>query len=72
MSEVKTKNEYRISVKTFREQEGLEDREDFQNFLEEVVSDSISPALCTEGCQVEPDGYCEHGNPSILLALGLI
>ena len=72
MSTVKTKNEFRISVKTFREQEGLEDREDFQNFLEEIVSDSIAPAMCTEGCEVEPDGRCEHDCPSILLALGLI
>lgn len=72
MSEVKTKNEFRISVKTFREQEGLEDREDFMGFLEEVNYDSIAPALCEHGCEVEPDGRCEHGNPSILLALGLI
>jgi hypothetical protein len=26
----------------------------------------------TECCLVEPDGYCEHGQPSWLLALGLI
>jgi hypothetical protein len=30
------------------------------------------PALCSEGCQVEPDGHCPHGAPSLLLALGLI
>jgi hypothetical protein len=23
-------------------------------------------------CYVEPDGYCEHGSPSYLLAMGLI
>jgi hypothetical protein len=26
----------------------------------------------TDGCWVEPDGHCEHGEPSWLLALGLI
>jgi hypothetical protein len=26
----------------------------------------------TDGCVVEPDGTCEHGQPSWLLALGLI
>ena len=26
----------------------------------------------TDGCFVEPDGTCEHGQPSWLLALGLI
>jgi hypothetical protein len=26
----------------------------------------------TDGCFVEPDGYCEHQQPSWLLVLGLI
>ena len=26
----------------------------------------------TDGCVVEPDGSCDHGQPSWLLALGLI
>ena len=26
----------------------------------------------TDGCFVEPDGSCEHGQPSWLLALGVI
>jgi hypothetical protein len=34
--------------------------------------DDDYPALCSEGCQVEPDGHCPHGAPSLLLALGLI
>lgn len=41
-------------------------------FDEDYVTDSVVPALCWEGCTVEPDGRCEHGNPSILLALGMI
>ena len=32
--------------------------------------DDVYPALCSEDCQVEPDGHCPHGAPSLLLALG--
>ena len=48
------------------------------NSIEEAVEElieydeGIAPALCTEECEVEPDGYCEHGAPSILLAAGMI
>lgn len=38
--------------------------------LEEWTLDSVCDA--TDGCSVEPDGMCEHGHPSWLLALGLI
>jgi hypothetical protein len=38
--------------------------------LEEAATDSIVPACCKRGCQVEPDGHCEHACPSVLLALG--
>lgn len=34
--------------------------------------DDLYPAMCSENCQVEPDGHCPHGAPSLLLALGLI
>lgn len=33
--------------------------------------DGVYPAMCTEDCQVERDGHCPHGAPSLLLALGL-
>lgn len=26
----------------------------------------------TDGCMVEPDGWCEHGHPSWMLRLGYI
>lgn len=29
-------------------------------------------ARATDGCKVEPDGYCPHGKPSWLIAMGLI
>ncbi len=32
--------------------------------------DDLYPALCSKGCEVEPDGHCPHGAPSLLLALG--
>jgi len=38
--------------------------------LERWMADGIAEA--TDGCRVEPDGYCEHSCPSWLLELGLI
>lgn len=29
------------------------------------------PALCKESCEVEPDGTCPHGCPSLFLAMGI-
>ena len=26
--------------------------------------DGLYPALCSDGCEVEPDGHCPHGAPS--------
>lgn len=40
--------------------------------LEAFGNESVVPACCEDGCQVEPDGRCEHGHPSILMALGII
>ena len=34
--------------------------------------DSVIPACCADGCEVEPDGHFEHGHPSILLAMVMI
>jgi len=46
-------------------------REDGRDF-EEIAMDSVVPACCSEGCQVEPDGTCPHGFESVLLAMGMI
>ena len=43
-----------------------------QALLEYSELDDLYPALCSEGCEVEPDGHCPHGAPSLLLALGMI
>ncbi len=41
--------------------------------LQAVVYDGDNaPALCDHGYEVEPDGICPHGCPSILLAAELI
>ena len=37
-----------------------------------LLGDENAPALCEHGCEVEPDGKCCHGCPSILRAAGLI
>ena len=37
-----------------------------------MFEDENAPALCERGCEVEPDGKCCHGCPSILRAAGLI
>jgi len=54
----------KISPEKALENEGLE--------LMDVAFSSVVPACCSEGCQVEPDGHCEHGHESVLLAEGLI
>ena len=37
-----------------------------------MFGDENAPALCEHGCEVEPDGKCCRGRPSILRAAGLI
>jgi hypothetical protein len=68
----KPANPYRISSKRYFRDNGMDTAEERYAALEEFISDGIVPALCTEGCDVEPDGRCSHGCPSILLALGMI
>lgn len=36
------------------------------------LMDSVVDACCSQGCQVEPDGHCMHGHPSVLLDNDLI
>lgn len=65
----KPKNPYRITVAKLAEINGFENKMDF---IEECCNDSVVPACCDQGCEVEPDGRCEHGCPSPLIALGII
>lgn len=38
--------------------------------MEKWVCNGVAKA--TDGCRVEPDGYCPHGKPSWLIQLGVI
>lgn len=60
-----TINIYRIKANEALDNAGIEP-DDY-----EALSDSIVPACCSLGCDVEPDGICVHGNPSVLLAMGI-
>ena len=62
------KNPHRISYKEVIADSGMTEDE----ALSRWSVDSIVPACCDEGCEVEPDGRCEHGCPSALIAAGLI
>lgn len=66
-------NPYRISATEALENEGFSDTpESLEAFARSALFDATSPACCSEGCIVEPDGVCSHGCPSILIALGMI
>lgn len=66
------KNPHRVSVAQHMKNEGLETEEAQDAYLEHLACDSVCPAMCDEGCEVEPDGRCEHNCPSIMLAMGVI
>ena len=68
----KPKNEFRITAQKFFIDNDMETEGARYEFLENIIADGIVPALCKEGCEVEPDGRCEHSCPSILIALGMI
>lgn len=69
MMPYKKSNPKRISLSQVVETKGFES---VGELLEEFGLESVVPACCENGCQVEPDGRCPHGNPSILLAAGII
>ena len=59
----------KITLSEVAEEQGYENS---TQLLTEKGLDSVVPACCSEGCEVEPDGYCEHGYPSILIEAGMI
>lgn len=65
-------NPHRISLIEFLADNGYDSVGEFVESEEDMLTDSVQPALCDEGCEVEPDGRCEHGCPSISLVLGII
>jgi hypothetical protein len=56
----------------YRERFAGMDREEILELLGEWSNDCGCEAACPNGCWIEPDGTCEHGQPSWLLALGMI
>jgi hypothetical protein len=62
----------RLSIEKFRRVENLQDETDWEDQLVDWSYEGISPALCSEGCEVESDGSCEHGHPSVLLEAGVL
>lgn len=48
------------------------DSHEVSTFVHYCYLESETPAMCLHGCNVEPDGHCEHGNPSVFLFLGMI
>ena len=66
------REDMKISLTDFRAEHGITNGTDMVDALAEWSSDSVVPALCSEGCEVEPDGQCEHGGVSILVRMGVI
>ena len=60
------RNQYRISIEELliKEQRSL-----LEIARATICSGNPAPALCLHGCQVELEGSCEHGCPSVLKAL---
>lgn len=64
------KNPYRIPAREVLEDWGVDPSD--EGALMEFLGGGSVPACCREGCEVEPDGVCPHGCPSVLLSCGLI
>ena len=60
---------HRITMEEFLQHDGRTLEEICEAVL---IAEENAPALCDEGCEVEPDGTCPHGCPSILRAAGII
>jgi hypothetical protein len=48
------------------------DEDEILELLQEWSDDGGCEAACQFGCWVEPDGTCEHDQPSWLLVLGMV
>jgi hypothetical protein len=60
----------RINIEDWKRYEGITTRGQYIDRLSRIQSDGVSPALCVDRCETEPDGKCPHGNPSVLLVAG--
>lgn len=60
----------RLTVAEVEENEGMSALDILE---EEMFGTRIGiPALCSEGCEVEVDGQCPHGFPSLAIAMGVV
>lgn len=64
-----SRNGHRLTMDQLLEHDGRTLEEICEAVL---IGEENAPALCDEGCEVEPDGVCPHGCPSILRAAGII
>jgi hypothetical protein len=63
------RNGHRLTMEEFLDEDGRTLEDICQAVL---FGEENAPALCDEGCEVEPDGTCPYGCPSILRAAGMI
>lgn len=60
---------HRITVAELEYNEGQKVRD----ILEDVIFGTRHcPAMCSDGCEVEIDGHCEHGFESLALHMGVV
>lgn len=64
-----SRNGHRLTMDEFLTQDGRTLEEICEAVL---IGEENAPALCDESCEVEPDGTCPHGCPSILQAAGMM
>ena len=60
---------HRITVVELEQDEGCDALDILKDVMEDVRH---CPAMCSEGCEVEMDGRCPHGFPSLALHLGVV
>jgi hypothetical protein len=64
MEEVKAK---KVSIQQALQEAG------YDSMVDLMEQDPLTyPACCSQGCEVEMDGRCEHGFPSVVLASGMV
>jgi len=66
------REDMQMTMHEFRELHSIENGTDMMEAMEQWSTDETVPAICNQGCEVEPDGKCEHGCPSILIRMGVI
>ena len=72
LKELEADSNTKMTVKQWKEMYGITSQEEFLDMMHEMALEGVAEALCTDACEVEPDGTCPHGNPSILMAIGVI